>query len=383
MPFSGKAVYSPLVFSSELAEDVSPLVSIISTFETPLLDALGDAQFPAANALHEWVEDALAPNTIVNSTAVASTAADTALGIAGGNAPYLRPGAILRVPGDQVGRTDDGEYWQIKTVVGDTITVARAFGGTTASSFAAGFTLEVISDAALEGDDVNLDTSRGRPRKSNYLQIIKKDVIVSGSLEAYKRVGGITSEVDYQEQQRLREALRDLEKVAIKGILSGNTVGSSSQYRTMQGILRFLTTNAVSIAAATFTESILNSTIKKGWDQGARDMDILVCDAEYKRQIDLLNASRVRTDNNDNAVRNQVTTYESAFGVQRVILSPWPPKNTVIVLSSGRCKVVPAVGRTFSSQPISPTGDASKRMIVGEYTVELKNEEGCAVLRGR
>jgi len=294
--FSGKAVYSPNVWASDLAEDVAPTVSIISTYETPMLDALGDAQYPAAQAYHEWPEDALAPNTFVSSTALASVTTDSVLGFLAGVAAYLRVGAILRLPGDVAGRVDDGEYFQVKTITGpDTMTVTRAFGGTSASSTGAGLTFEVISDAALEGDDVTTDVSRPRDRKFNYCQIVKKDVIVSGSLEAQKRVGGITSEIDYQEQMRLREALRDLEKLAIKGILSGNSIGSASAYRSMNGILRMLSTNVVSVAASGgFTEDGLNAAIKLPWDAGARDVDLIVVDAIFKRQIDLLNASRVR-----------------------------------------------------------------------------------------
>ena len=385
MAFTGKAVYSPNVFANDLAEDVAPEIGIVSTYEAPMLDALGDAQYPANSTLHQWSEDALTPNTFITSTAVASTAADTTLMINLGQGVFLRPGALLRVPPEDVGRSDDGEYWQVKTVSGaDTIIVTRAFGGTTASSFAAGKTIEVISDVGLEGDDVTTDVSRPRPRKSNIVQLIKKDVIVSGTMDAVKKVGGITSELSYQEQQRLREALRDLEKVVIKGIMSGSPAGGASTYRSMNGLLRLITTNVVSInASGGFTEQALNDTVKKAWDSGARDMDLLVCDANYKRQVDLLNASRVRLGNEDGKVRNLGTDYESAFGTQRVLLSPWPAKNTVMVLATRRVKVLPLVGRTFSSAPIAPTGDASKRMIVGEYTVELKNEEGMAVLRGR
>jgi len=40
--------------------------------------------------------------------------------------------------------------------------------------------------------------------------------------------------------------------------------------------------------------------------------------------------------------------------------------------------IVPLQGRSFAYRDIAPTGDAVKGMIVGEYTLELKNEEGMA-----
>jgi len=42
MAFTGKATYSAGTSLPELAEDVSDLVGLISPYETPLLDALGD-----------------------------------------------------------------------------------------------------------------------------------------------------------------------------------------------------------------------------------------------------------------------------------------------------------------------------------------------------
>lgn len=59
MPFTGKATYSAGAALPELAEDVADLVSVASTWETPLLDALGDPRAPARSTVHEWVEDSL------------------------------------------------------------------------------------------------------------------------------------------------------------------------------------------------------------------------------------------------------------------------------------------------------------------------------------
>lgn len=59
MAFTGKATYDGGSSFPELMEDVSDVIGIISPFETPLLDHLGDAKRPAMSTLHEWIEDAL------------------------------------------------------------------------------------------------------------------------------------------------------------------------------------------------------------------------------------------------------------------------------------------------------------------------------------
>jgi hypothetical protein len=347
---------------------------MISPFETRLLDVLGDPPYPAQNIYHEWSEDALAPNSIVASSALASVAnAAGVIGIAAGDANYIQQGAILM-------NELSGEYFAVEAIVGNSITVTRAYGGTLASSYGIGATYVVIADAALEGADVVNDISKSRPRKGNYCQIYKKDIIISGTVQAVRKVGGITSEFDYQQQQRAREALRDLEKSVIRGILSGNTIGGAgtSPYggRTMQGLWKTIATNAQSVA--TLTESWLGNIIKAAWDRGARDLDLIVADANYKRIIDSWNATRIRTTPDDATYRNLISEYESTFGMQQVVLSRWMPPNSSMILSSQRVKVLPLVGRSFAYIPIAPTGDSAKGMLLGEYTLETKNEDGLA-----
>jgi hypothetical protein len=59
MPFTGKATYGAGATLPELMEDVSDVVGIVSPYETPLLDHLGDSKRPAHSTVHEWLEDAL------------------------------------------------------------------------------------------------------------------------------------------------------------------------------------------------------------------------------------------------------------------------------------------------------------------------------------
>ena len=59
MSFNGKPTHAAGSDLPELAEDVSDIISIISPFETPLLDHLGSPSRGAASTIHEWVEDAL------------------------------------------------------------------------------------------------------------------------------------------------------------------------------------------------------------------------------------------------------------------------------------------------------------------------------------
>ena len=381
MVFTGRATYDtdgPTGAFRGLAEDVDDIVSMISPYETPFLDAVGDADHAAQNTLHEWMEEKLGPSSIINTVVVASvTTATSALFVdASGNAVarYLQPGMILKL-------NATGEFLQISGVdtSNNVVTFTRAFGGTTATSLGISQDVLIVGPAALEGSAFGVDTSRSRERKQNYLQIFKKDIEVSGTMEAVSQLGGIDGEFNHQVRMRLRECLRDLEKSVIQGISSGNSIGSSTAYRSMTGVLKQITTNVVSTGATSVTASWLNDRVKQAWDNGATDTDLIVADSKWKNLIDGFNDSRIQVIQSDgvNDFRRKITTFESTYGVHKVMLSRWMPTNSLMVVSSDRIKIVPLRGRSFQVIPMSRIGDGSRGSVLGEYTCEVRNQEGC------
>jgi hypothetical protein len=375
MPFTGRAIYDTLngtaVFDG-VAEDVNEMISMISPSETPLLDRIGDGAQPAQSVLHEWLEDALNPSTIIATTALAATNSNTALLVdASGRAmsPHLRVGMQVKV-------VTSGEYIQITAIdkTNNVVAFSRGFGATTATTYAAGAEFFIISDVALEGSDVGEETGRARLRKTNYCQIFKKDVIVSGTVEAVNHLG-VGSEFDYQTEKRMRELLRDLEKAVVHGILSGNSLGSASNYRTMQGLWSFLATNVVTTGVNSVTPQFLNDAVKEAWTEG-NVPNLIVADANWRNKIDGFNNSRVTVSNGDSRYTNKITMFESSYGTHEVITSRWMPTNSLMILSTDQIKILPLRGRSFHFQEIARTGDSRKRSIVGEYTLEVRNEEG-------
>lgn len=369
MTFNGRATYDDSIHTG-IAEDVSDLVGIISPTATPLLNALTPPDAPATNVYHEWLWEKLNPDTVSTSTALGSVTSASSLTIHDGAyaaAPHLQVGAVLVTP--------TGEYIQVTAISGNDITFSRAQGGTSATSLAAGATLDVISDAALEGADVSEDPSQPRRRKNNYCQIFKKDIIVSGTLQAQKQLGNYGDEFGVQVERRLTEAMRDLEKAVIRGKSFGNTLGSATAYRTMDGLLAQITTNTSSVQ--TLTTALLNAIVKQCWESGG-EPDLIVCDSTFKEQIDLFNNTRVQVGNFEATYRDSVSVYSSTYGQQRVMLTHWMPASTLMVIDTRRVHVTPLQGRSFFTKRTADTGDSLKGMVLGEYTLEVHNEEGMA-----
>ena len=382
MAFTGKATYSAGAALPEGAEDVSDIVSIVSPYETPLLDHLGDAPRPATSTYHEWLEDELLPNSdAINDSQWTDPAQDTTFGV--DHAERFRVG-------DQVRPVGSSELLLVTSVDtdNDEITVVRGYGGTTPENLADDQPLHILGNAALEGDESPSVRFTNRTRKGNWTQIFTAAVRVSGSDAAARKLS-VTDELDYQKQERLREMLRDLEATAINGIApSQDPQGSASVRRTMKGIIPFLTTNIFAPGEGDFpsdsdlTEAQLNLALRLIWEQASSRVDTIAVNGYQKRRINGFITSARSYGPGDVAYRDLVGVYESDFGVCRVVLCRAMPADTVLLLDSSRIQVLPLAGRSFHYKPLAPTGDFDAGELIGEYTLELRNENAHGMIRG-
>jgi hypothetical protein len=385
MPFSGKATYSAGASLPEIAEDVSDIITLVSPFETPLLDHLGDPQREATSTIHEWLEDALLPNT--DAVDDASLTNPTTLTVF-----TIEHGDRFQV-GDQIRLAGKGEVMLVTGVSGNDLTVTRNYGGTSVASVADNDVIEILGNAALEGDDAPAARFTNRSRKQNYTQIFTAALELSGSQLAASAIG-VDDELDYQKQERLRELLRDLENCVINGVAPATTQqGSSTVRRSMNGILKLVTTNVFQPASDPLppgdggnedllNEDVLNAAMRAVWQQSSARIDTIVCNGFQKRRINQFIAATQRFSQRDVNFKQMVDVYESDFGICRVLLSRWVPSDTLLLLDSSRIAVMPLSGRSFHFKPLAATGDAENGQVIGEYTMEFRNENAHAVVNG-
>ena len=380
MSFTGKATYSAGATLPEIAEDVSDLISIVSPYETPLLDVLGDGHRAATSTHHEWLEDELLPNKdVINDGMISDPAGETQFDVTHGE--RFRAGDQIQVEGSR-------ELMLVTAVSGAALTVVRGYAGTTAEDVENGQTLNILGNAALEGDDRPVARFGGRARMGNWTQIFTAAVEVSGTDMAANQLG-LADEMDFQKQERLRELLRDLENTVINGGMPTATPeGSASVRRTMRGILSHLTSNVFRVsdagfpAGSTLDEEKINFVLRRIWENSNGNVDLIVVGGAQKRRINaFLSALRGYTAK-DTAYRDMVSLYESDFGVCRIVTTRWMPKDAVLLVDSSRISVMPMSGRSFHFKPLASTGDYECGELIGEYTLELRNEAAHGVIRG-
>ena len=381
MAFTGKATYDGGISLPELAEDVSDIVGIVSPYETPLLDALGDPQRVATSTHHEWLEDSLLTNkSIIAAEPVAPDNDDT----------FTVPDHTVFRVGDLVKVMATGEVMLITGAFGmpDIITVTRGYGNTSVRPIHQGHELLIIGNGAHEGAEADAARFTVRRRRGNWTQIFSKTVLVSGSDLAVRQLA-VADELDYQKQERLRELLRDLENTVLHGVVNPiGPEGDAILRRTMGGLLSQIQSNFFMPgidgfpAGPALDEAMLNQALRRIWENSSANVDLIVVNGYQKRRISSFIQSLQRYGSAEDSYRNRVSTYESDFGVQRVVLSRWIPADMVLLLDSSRINVLPLAGRSFHYKPLAATGDFEKGVVLGEYTVEMKNQEAHGVISG-
>jgi len=379
MAFTGKATYSAGTTLPELAEDVSDLIGIISPYEMPLLDALGDPMREATSTHHEWLEDELMPNKdAINDDTFTDPAADTDF--------VVDHGSRFRV-GDQIQMEGSEELLLVTGIDTNTLTVVRGYAGTTAEDLADNQVINILGNAAIEGADKPGVRFTNRSRCGNYTQIFTGAVEVSGTDMAASQLG-LADEMDYQKQERLRELLRDLENTVINGGQPASSPeGSNSVRRSMKGIIQHLSTNVFHTEDSGFptgndlNEAKINYVLRRIWESSNGNVDLIVVGGFQKRKINAFTADSRSYAANDTTFTDMISIYESDFGVCRIVTTRWLPQDTVLLLDSSRVSVLPLAGRSFYFKPLASSGDYECGELIGEYTVELKNEAAHGLIR--
>lgn len=372
MAFTGFATYDD---QNTIQEDIVDLIKVIVPQNT-FLNVLEPPEYSAKNTLHYWNEERLSPGTITNSTAIASATAATAFQInaLGGR---LQAGDLLEFTGSD--SLTYREQLQVTSIVGaNSIVCSRGIGSIGPSSLAAGGSITLIANAALEGSDFDRDDiTRPTDQKQNTVQIFRKPILVSGTQQAVSHYG-IEDMFAHQKANRLAELMRDLEHATLRGVDSA-TIGSDSVYRRMGGLWNRITTNVATFSTVS-ASAIDNLLIRPIVENDFYDPDVMVVDPIWKSEVDALQSGRVRVEVSESTYGQKVDYYQSGLLDRplRVVSNNKMLTRSMAITAIPRVKVVNLQGRAFQYKDLGRTGDAEKGYVVGEYSAEFWNEYGMA-----
>lgn len=379
MPFTGLST-APMFTASNIGEDVTPTIRLISPIEVPYLDWVGDSDVVATSTKHEFLEDEFRPNQVVTAGAIASATANTGVQLADFG-DLLTVGTILE------NRSAAPEILRVASIAGATsILLTRATDGGAVGSLASGGTLYVRAGYGLEGDDhPNRDVSRPRRRKQTTVGLFHIPVAISGTQLAVDVLGGVTNEMEHQVNRRLVEALRDLEKECLHGTFVNSTM-TASTYRGIRGLRAEVTSINSTVTAASFTADphlYIGDAYENCFAAGADPSEDwgIVAGRGIFRDISNMNANKVQDTSRETQFTRVIRDYAGPFGAATVILSRWLDSREMYLVPRNRVKVFPLQNRNFHVQTMGKTGDNEKRLVVGEYGQELHHAYAMARLR--
>ena len=246
------------------------------------------------------------------------------------------------------------------------------------------------NNAQLQGDEVSFAAVTATVRESNRTQISRKEVVVSGTQDAVDKAGR-QREMVYQLMLKNKELNRDIETV-----LTGNraqVTGNSTTAPQLRPLCAWYVTNdnrgasgadGTSSAAATdgtqraLTEVLLKSVLQLCWTNGG-DPDVVMCGPFNKTVISGFsgNASRF-IDTSKMKLVTAIDVYKGDFGEQKIVPNRFSRERDVHVLQSDLWAV--ATLRPKKTEDLAKTGDATKAMIITEYTLEARNEKGSGIV---
>jgi hypothetical protein len=269
----------------------------------------------------------------------------------------------------------------------------------------------------IQGDDASYTTLATAVRVSNYTQIARKAIIIADTIKATDTVGGDV--LGREMMKKMKEYKRDVEFDLLgrqgssagatntapasggvcawifgSGATSGfegntrypssagtgaNTTGTTPAYAS--AVVAGQTDGTTS--ASTVTLNDISLAAQDAWTDGG-EPEVLLVSASQKVYIDQLTSLATRTVDVGRTeslpIVNTANVIVTSFGTFKVILSRYLNRTTSLILQMDKW----AMGQLRAPKvtDMAKTGDATKKMIVGEYTLIARNPNASAKLQG-
>jgi len=243
-------------------------------------------------------------------------------------------------------------------------------------------------DATGEIEGFRLDNatsaSTATVRKTNVAMISKRDATVSGSQETSDPAGK-KSEMAHQLAIMAKALKRDMETALCQK--GARTTGSNTQARVTGGFESWMTSNVsrgtngggagdgvapTDGTARALTEPLLKSVLQSCFQNGG-EPSLAICGPVNKQVISgFTGRSQARQFVDANTVEASVSIYASDFGELKIVPSNFSRDRSLLLVDPEYAKV--SYLRDFKTVDIATVGDATSKMLLVEFGLEVGNE---------
>jgi len=344
--------------------DLSDILSTVVKDEPRFISNFKTVQ-PGAAQKHEWLEDQIVGRSVTAQSVSGSTVTASVADLA-----KLKVGTLLVMNNDpalfRVTGIADGNF---------TFELAGA-NGSTSTAPEAGAVLNIVSSPMAEGSANGDGDETGHLSGSeyNYMQIFRKDIVLTGTALAVNVYGAIDNQINRQTAFALSELARDLNRVALFGVRRepGAAVRGEAG-----GLYCFAADGPLSVNAEgnALDSFMINDAAQAILSEGGEPMQILcspgqarVLSNEYKPSLQVL-----RSDDRRGAYVATIVNEISGRGMT-IMADPDVPDTDIWVMDTTGLGLASLKGRAISDVDATPQGfDGIKRMAIGELTFEFKN----------
>lgn len=270
---------------------------------------------------------------------------------------------------------------------------------------------DTVRDAAvnkrLDGDDATFKTRTPTVKVCNFTQIFAEDLQVSGTAQAVDAAGR-RNELLYQVKKGTKGIKRDIEFALCGNYASDD--GSRATARGLGGLESWFVTNtdrgtggddggyttgsSQTIAATdatttnlrTFTEARAKTVIRSCWDNSEGGACPLIVVGSFNK-TQASGFSGIASPNQQYpmgpkaskalAIIGAADLYVSDFGKHRFVANRFSRARTALFLNPEFASV--RYLRPFKVEKLGKTGDASKRMLIAELTLQVDEEKAHGV----
>lgn len=353
------------------------MIYLISPTDLPMtlgVDADGSMVVrtqPVDQTIFYWQdEEMLVPRVAL---AASATAAQTALTVTTNEALRFATGDLVRAV-----NSTGTEVMKVTAVSGSTVTVGRAYAGTTGIALVTGDILVGIGTVLAEGSDPENFRARDRDTRSNYTEIFGPYQIKMSRTERKISKYGVADEWAKQTYNRTRELMIRIEQALLYGAKDNQTTGGDAGKRATGGLLNFLTAN-VDSTSTQLTVSAITALQQKCYNSGDVPLVLVSNPASLADINDIENTSRLRVVETDSRRgRARVQVLDTEFGSTVIQRNRWcHPYHAFLIKPEG---VIRRILDPLQYEPLAKTGDSDKAQIVAEEGFEIKGYQHMAVL---
>jgi len=380
-PLSTYAAASSNVQAEVQKRAITDYITLIDPADSVFIESMGGldsgakkfrfVNFPQTKV--EWIEDTREALTVGLNTQLASGDTSVVLLTASYNA--VQVGQILMFG-------DAGKEKCFVTGVnatGSTLTVTRAYGGTTAvtQTVALNSAMEIIGLARIEGAVSSQLGYTTRTTNHNFTQIVQREIKVSRSQNQISQYG-IREEFDYQSNKAIPHLMRLLSKTVYHGVRSQ---GQNDTARSMGGLSTFVTSAGnVNSTTGAITQAKFENVLKSAYLNGGTPTKAFVSPTNMQTIKNLYDGqgNGMRYDTKEKSIGMTIEKIITPYGTIDLIMDRYCPDSTIYILDPEHVGFITYY--PFTAEPLAKTGDFQLGEVVGEFTMCVRMDKAHAAL---